>query len=190
MPTGEKPVEWQTPVQASKMKLPPAPETPPSRIQGLVTAGAEHKLPASVNDTVSPKPSPEKFSPLDRSVSAMSEAEKLSAAKLNTTSSAMLDDLSKVPSTDVQKAVAGNIRTPELTLGRLAQHHLSSIRAVVAENPKTSSKILRSLAHDSADSVRMAVARNSKSDTFTLILLKEDANPTVRQLAHDTFLRR
>jgi hypothetical protein len=174
---------WKTPLTDLDKKLP---ASPAQGIQVTSAGGAEQKLTVSVDDTITPMPSPEEFRPLDRYVSSMSEAEKLSAAKLKTTSPERLDDLSKVALIDVQKAIAGNIHTSELTLGKLAQHRLASIREVVAANPKTSSEILSSLAHDSDNFVRMAVANNSNSDLTTLRLLKHDSNPTVKHLAYGT----
>jgi hypothetical protein len=142
----------------SKMHTPPA--SPPSSADG--------ENPGSVNDTFTPKPSPEKFSPLDRSVREMSEAEKLSAAKLETTSPAMLDDLSKVPIVDVQKAVASNGNTSSKTLSSLARNPDISVRKAVAGNLNIDSATLRRLVRDAN-----LFVRDAASNTRDFIVLFE-----------------
>lgn len=93
-----------------------------------------------------------------------------------------LDRLSKsrVRFPDMRIVVAGDERSGERTLSRLARSTEECVRQEVAINPRTPADVLRRLAADNEPTVRGAVASNPRSPVAVLEVLVNDEDVHVR----------
>lgn len=100
-----------------------------------------------------------------------------------TKSAAVLDALSRDPSSDVREEVADNPRTSASTLDALSKDPAAAVRMAVAENATTSQSNLEILSNDEVNYVRWGVAHNEKTFASVLGRLVEDPDSYVRDEA-------
>jgi|GEM_PF-1595254 len=83
----------------------------------------------------------------------------------------------------IMREVAGNPRTPQGVLNRLADYPMPSVRVALANNRKASSELRQQLSLDDEWLVRWALTQNPSTEHPILLTLSGDKEKRVRESA-------